>query len=1223
MKNRRSVQRVRVVDAHRVQAVDASGVGVADACRTRGIGSWRIGVILLLVLLAAGRVVADGTDEKTAREHQAVKSYMARTLGTPAYQQTAPAPTDGLSKSRAGALAKDAAVTAQADRKSFFMNGNRIATQLYNYGGIAPGYDALRGVNNLVWRNLDYAFQFCPIVGASVPDARDPSRRIHIISDALWDYPALREVNPTGDTLWQWQPLPGYADPDQPLMASNPADDKDGDGKPDSWPRTWYNPVLGKYVWPGYLSQDAPSADLEVFWSMDDRFNMEFPYYPFPGDSTRRGIGLQVDGRAFQWSNALAENTIFFVYTITNTSEKDLDSVFFGIYGDPDLGGGAPENTDDNGFFIPPYDSTGRLDEIPVYSRSLVYFWDPDMKGARGLPLGYLGCKFLESPGNPNDGIDNDGDGIIDERQDDGIDNDGDWSAISDDVGIDGVPNTQDQGESNGVPDAGKRLADGSLDPLYPGEPNFELTDLDEADQIGLTSFNSWPWNSDKISNDESMWNRSIPRNFGAIQQSSDIVFIFGSGYISLKKGETKRISMALLLAEDLDGLLTTAKTVQTIYNKNYQFFRPPITPHLTVVPDDKKVTLYWDTIAEQSVDPITGKDFEGYVIYRSIDNGFNDVQTVTDGKGARFLTEPLKDLAGREAKFDVAVREETYTDVNGNGKYDSGEPFVDINKDGRWSEEVEDPWKGYHPIPYQDRGIQYYLGNNRGLVHSFVDSNNVINGQTYYYAVVAYDHGDSVGIPPTETTKKITVDPITSLFNFDVNTAMAIPGPRASGYVPPMDADLVRNLTHDTGIGTGIVSPRILNDLTVPRGGEYRISFADSFQLNGKKEKGKNYSVLNTNAITETIVAFDTNYSALGHENIADGESFSVKGQDGTTYVNEKDYVVNYQRGSVRRTGNSAMPNNGTFTATYRYYPVFQSRALKSQDSNPVFEGVLLAIQDHPELAYDSLRSKWISGNSNFVYTARLTQIGQRRKLWPADYEIRFSAQNIDTAMVVSGGLIKIPVRYSVTDVTQGTPSRILTLLNENSASRDRQWSPGEEIVLFRPGSTGATTDTTTWGVIVSKPPDTSITPRVPTDGDVLLIRTRRPFGTDDAFTLKTEAGTMDAAVASSRMDQIYVVPNPYVGYSTIEPTNRLPGATRGERRIYFENLPQRCTIRIFTINGDLVQTIEHDSGVDNAREYWNLLNRDGFGVAYGVYVAHLDAPEVGEKILKFALIK
>ena len=48
----------------------------------------------------------------------------------------------------------------------------------------------------------------------------------------------------------------------------------------------------------------------------------------------------------------------------------------------------------------------------------MVYFWDPDGIGDRGLPVGYLGCKYLESPGDPNDGIDNDGDGMIDEAQD-------------------------------------------------------------------------------------------------------------------------------------------------------------------------------------------------------------------------------------------------------------------------------------------------------------------------------------------------------------------------------------------------------------------------------------------------------------------------------------------------------------------------------------------------------------------------------------------------------------------------------------------------------------------------------------------------------------------------------------------------------------------------------------------------------------------------------------
>ena len=79
-------------------------------------------------------------------------------------------------KGSLGSLPKTGAIEAQKDRKSYFMNGNKIATQLFNYGGIAPGYDALRAVNNVVWHNLDYVFQFCPIVGASVPDPRTPGK---------------------------------------------------------------------------------------------------------------------------------------------------------------------------------------------------------------------------------------------------------------------------------------------------------------------------------------------------------------------------------------------------------------------------------------------------------------------------------------------------------------------------------------------------------------------------------------------------------------------------------------------------------------------------------------------------------------------------------------------------------------------------------------------------------------------------------------------------------------------------------------------------------------------------------------------------------------------------------------------------------------------------------------------------------------------------------------
>lgn len=1122
-----------------------------------------------------------------------------------------------------GVFAKDAKnslgkISAYKDRKHYLMNANKVTTEVYNYGGIAPGYGLLRGVNNGVWRGVSYIFQFCPLIAAKVKDASDTTKSLYIVSDALWDYPAMRETNPTGDTLWCFEPITGYDDPTQPLMASNPAEDKNKDGKPDSWPRSWYNSTLGRYVWPGYLAQDVTNADMEVFWAMDDRANSEFNYFPFPQDPSRRGLGIQIDGRALQWSNTLAENTIFFIYTVTNISPKNLDTVFFGIYGDPDLGGGSPENKDDNGYFVPPYNYDGNhnVSLIDPSARSLVYFWDPDMKGELGLRSGYVGCKFLESPGNPNDGIDNDGDGLIDERQDDGIDNDKDWVAATDDVGIDGIPGTNDEGEGDGVPTAGKKLANGTLDPLHPGEPHYELTDLDESDQIGLTSFNSWTWNVDKVGNDESMYNRLKPQNFSDITQNTDMVFVFGSGAIGLKAGETKRISTALIFGESLSDLLTSAETVQRIYNANYSFYKPPIKPKVTAVPDDRKVTLYWDSQAETSVDPVLGKDFEGYVIYRSTDPSFGDVQTITDGKGSAFFSTPLKDINGNDCRWDVSKRDEPYKDINHNGKFDDGEPYTDVNLNGKWDTQITDWWKGYSPMQYLGRGVHYYLGDNTGLVHSFVDSNNVVNGQTYYYAVVAYDHGDSTGTPPTETTKKITQDPITMQYMYDDNTVMVVPGPRTSGYTAPGVS--LFNLTHTNGISNASVALKVIDDLKIPNGINYVLSFKDS--LNGKAVK--NYSLLKDYVMTDQVEFFDTNYTKLSSGCIDKSFKVSVTDQSGTAYTINTDYIVDYDKGLVRRTTSSKISTTGKYTVSYKYFPIYQSTLFNSEDANPVTDGIMIKIKDQPDLMIDTTKTKWISGKTNCKFVVQTPSSPLKKMKYPADYELRFSSQFIDSARISIGSKFAyVPVKYSIKDITQQVPLRVPTFLRE--VTKDSAWAPGEEIIMFKPGSAATPTDTVTWGVMITAPADSGVAAVLPNDGDVMYISTMRPFTNQDVYSFKTEAGKVSNDLAKSKLDNIYVVPNPYVVTNSIEPSNRLPGKSRGERRIYFENLPQECKIRIYTLSGELVKVLTHSTTVQSGRENWDLLNDDGFSVAYGIYFAHIDAPGIGEKIIKFAIIK
>jgi hypothetical protein len=128
----------------------------------------------------------------------------------------------------------------------------------------------------------------------------------------------------------------------------------------------------------------------------------------------------------------------------------------------------------------------------------LLTAYDEDGKGVPGAwKTGYYGYAYLESPGNAENGIDDDEDGMIDERRDDGIDNDDDWitfldingngvwdadenEPLNNDVGRDGVGpfdlgyNGPDEGEGDGIPTL--------------GEPNFDITDKDESDQIGLTA---------------------------------------------------------------------------------------------------------------------------------------------------------------------------------------------------------------------------------------------------------------------------------------------------------------------------------------------------------------------------------------------------------------------------------------------------------------------------------------------------------------------------------------------------------------------------------------------------------------------------------------------------------------------------------------------------------------------------------------------------------------
>lgn len=114
-------------------------------------------------------------------------------------------------------------------------------------------------------------------------------------------------------------------------------------------------------------------------------------------------------------------------------------------------------------------------------------------------------------------------------------------------------------------------------------------------------------------------------------------------------------------------------------------------------------------------------------------------------------------------------------------------------------------------------------------------------------------------------------------------------------------------------------------------------------------------------------------------------------------------------------------------------------------------------------------------------------------------------------------------------------------------------------------------------------------------------------------AYTFNTNSLFSDTDVTAQQIDKldlIRIVPNPYYAYSEYE-NNQI------DNRIKITNLPEKCTITIWTISGQLVKTITKDN-TDTFQD-WTLKNEKGIPIASGLYIFHIDVPGVGERILKW----
>ncbi|KAB2858901.1 MAG: T9SS C-terminal target domain-containing protein [Flavobacteriales bacterium] len=99
-------------------------------------------------------------------------------------------------------------------------------------------------------------------------------------------------------------------------------------------------------------------------------------------------------------------------------------------------------------------------------------------------------------------------------------------------------------------------------------------------------------------------------------------------------------------------------------------------------------------------------------------------------------------------------------------------------------------------------------------------------------------------------------------------------------------------------------------------------------------------------------------------------------------------------------------------------------------------------------------------------------------------------------------------------------------------------------------------------------------------------------------------------ASAAKEMLDKIKAVPNPYYAYSQYE-------SDKFDNRIKITNLPEKCTISIYNTSGTLMRRYVKGSSITSLD--WDLKNQAGIPVAGGVYLIHVEVPEVGETVIKW----
>jgi len=1134
----------------------------------------------------------------------------------------------------------DPAADIAAEREGW-MTGNRVLLYFRNNSELAnwPNWDQSKWPNDHSGTGMHDGIGL--FLGAKVyiendsipvPDVVQRKNRTDL--DTLYfcetSYRHGMDTNPEGTIEWGLYPVFGYFDEnsEHPAMSN----------RPDSWPQNGWPSRGDELKWPGEwdgrFGRGVKYADLETYFVANDAQDQEYlqasskvKYYPRPGvfigDKRSQvtiqkgypwgGMGVRVKVRGYQWNNPQSRDAIFWEYDIANISDYDLNDVAFGYWLDNGIGHrGNVGETDDIGYF----------DKY----ENISYSWDVNGVGVGGMRTGITGIAFLESPGIPDDGLDNDDDGLTDEKRDnqaqsivgplDGISDLQkflDWNGLTENRLIEHWDADEDQdwrdgvdANENGVYDLGEEAGDdvgtdgvAPIDINYNGpdmdgtecnhrpdfteglgsEPNFGPLDVSESDMLGLTAFTLFhhpaPWEPPMSQFDRQAYDViATPGLLEFFGELANLIEMFGTGTFPLLQGRTERISMSEIHSyEELEGLQSEEhvahsmfekkRIVQYIYDSDYRFAKPPEMPTLTATPGDGKVFLTWDYAADSLTrEPMLKgvNDFEGYKLYKSTDKYFSDSEKLMDMYG-----NPI----GKLPIFQCDLKDEK------RGAAD----FVQIN------------------------GESFNLGYDSGIKHHFVDT-DVENGRTYYYGLVAYDYGIDgleVAIMPAENNVVIDLDESENVRFTGKNVAIVTPRQPAAGYIPPE----IEFLNDAQLMGNGIsVIPEVFDNSLVQSDHVYRVTFeVDS-------------------------VGFKNFYPAFRHET----DLYYVN--SGFSVFDETDDKLVYRETRTSFPLDNLVEETINSKTTWIFNP-------EKNVMSEIFDGLRLNI--NAEIIgseFDSFGSGWVIGDSPI----NVKVSSDAANYFPWQYDIIFTDQ--DSAYKTK---VNVPSLINTADGLNILPSALILensfnfyvinrLFNDSTGAyhkldlvvhdinQNGTFELETDEVIVGGSKLRAGTDRVFWSGTIFSIDFMNITGEneKPKTGDVYRLNFKRPFTETDTLRFKVKPEVeVNTTQIKTTLDEIKVVPNPYVMTNSMEPALSNPNLNQ-RRRLLFTHIPAECTIMIFTSNGAFVDEIIVDNPPSNGTVHWDMLSREGLEIAAGVYLFHVKSDRSGdEKLGKFAVIK